>query len=762
MRKEAAKYSRPPGTLPFWQVALVSVAVTTVLSVIMSLAFHGHIRIDYMVTGTICALLVPLAINRTTRIYYRELVDSISRYELLFDSSSDAIALIDAESGRIVDVNPAWLVLYGYTRDEALDLAADALCAEGMPASMENISGIRWHLRKDGTRIAMELSSGVAHWQRRRMICMIGRDVSARRAVEERLRLAASVFEHAHEGIAITDAQACIIDVNETFERITGYTRDEVEGKNPSILSSGRQGPEFYAEMWRAIGENGFWRGEIWNRRKDGAFFAEMLTISAVRDDAGQVTNFVGICSDITRMKEQEQHLQRLAHYDALTGLPNRVLLADRMRQAMAHAKRSRSFLAICYLDLDGFKPVNDHHGHEAGDQVLGIVAERLRATIRGGDTAARLGGDEFAVLLGGLRNTRECHEALKRVIAVLGAPYIVAGQALDISASIGVTLFPVDDGTADTLLRHADMALYQAKQGGRNRYVLFDPEDDRRVVAHHQALAEIEAAFSRGEFSLHYQPKLNMRDGAVIGAEALIRWQHPERGLLLPAAFLPMVDNTEFDVVLGSWVIEEAVRQLDAWLRHDGIQVPVSVNINVSARQLQQNNFAANLAAILRRYPSVQPGFIELEVVESTALEDLARIGRIIEECRDIGVSFALDDFGTGYSSLTYLKHLPASTLKIDQSFVRDMLDDPEARAIIAAIIGLAETFGRRVIAEGVETAEHGRCLLEMGCDLAQGFHIARPMPPEELPAWMAAYVPDPLWGMEDSDMRRVASADF
>ncbi len=561
---------------------------------------------------------------------------------------------------------------------------------------------------------------------------------------EERLRLAASVFDHAHEGIAITDAQECIVEVNPTFTELTGFTREEVIGKTPRILKSGRHDAEFYAELWRTLKGKGHWHGEIWNRRKSGELYPELLTLSAVRGPGDEITHYVGIFSDITLLKEHQHRLERMAHYDALTQLPNRVLLADRMQQAMARARRRGRLLAVCYLDLDGFKPINDQYGHDVGDQLLIQVAERLNGTLRESDSAARLGGDEFVLLLNDLRDVRECKRGIERVLRAMAAHYELGSHRVTVSASVGVTLFPDDDSDADTLLRHADQAMYQAKQAGRNRYWLFDPEHDRLARAQREAVTRIETALNRGEFRLHYQPKVDMRTGEVVGVEALIRWQHPERGLLLPAEFLPVLDGSEFARSLGEWVLREALVQLAEWNRQ-GLKLTISVNI--AGSHLQQPDFARRLGELLARHPEISATQLELEVLETTALEDIAMVSHVIEQCRALGVGVALDDFGTGYSSLTYLKRLPADTLKIDRSFIRDMLNDPEDLTIIEGIVGLTQAFRRRVIAEGVESEEHGALLLRLGCDLAQGFGIAQPMPAEDVSGWIEGYRQPPAW---------------
>ncbi len=559
---------------------------------------------------------------------------------------------------------------------------------------------------------------------------------------DARLELLATVFSHAREGILITDAGGRIVEVNDSFTTITGYSREEALGQDPqTLLNSGRQTAAFYEARAQALAENGYWTGEVWNQRKNGEVFAEMLTISAVRDPDGSSQNYVALFTDITEIKEHQRQLEHIAHFDALTNMPNRVLLADRMQQALTHCERRGLSVAVVYLDLDGFKEVNDTHGHALGDQMLVALAQRMKGALRDGDTLSRIGGDEFVAVLVDLEHTQDAEPVLERLLHAAAAPVLLWETSLQVSASVGVTIFPQDGADVDLLLRHADQAMYVAKQAGKNRYHWFDVAQDTAVKTQRESVEHIRSALGRHEFVLHYQPKVNMRTGEVIGVEALIRWQHPQRGLLAPAAFLPTIENHPLSVTVGEWVIATALEQLLRW-RSQGLQVSVSVNI--AARQLQQVDFPERLAQLLARFPGVEPNLLELEILETSALEDLGQVYQTIQACQLMGVRFALDDFGTGYSSLTHLRKLPAEVIKIDQSFVRDMLDDSDDLAIVTGVIGLAAAFRREVIAEGVETTAHGAKLLRMGCEMAQGYGIARPMPAADLPAWVAQWHPE------------------
>ena len=578
----------------------------------------------------------------------------------------------------------------------------------------------------------------------RRIVFGITQDIVAHKQSEARLQLAANVFSHVREGIMITDDDGLIVEVNDAFSRVTGFDREDAIGRNPRILKSGRQAPEFYRTMWQTLTEQGYWTGELWNQRQNGELYVERLTVSAVRDTVGKLQNYVGLFTDITDEKAHQKQLERVAHYDSLTSLPNRVLLADRLQQAIAQSHRNGQSLAVAYLDLDDFKAVNDQYGHGSGDELLVAVAQAMRDALRDGDTLARIGGDEFVAVLTNLDEAHGCQPALERLLLAAAAPVSIDSASIQVSVSVGVTLYPQDGADADLLLRHADQALYVAKQAGKNRYHQFDVAEDVAASTQRGELQQLAMALEQRELLLHFQPKVNMRTGAVIGAEALIRWQHPERGLLPPGAFLPLAENHPLAIDIGEWVIATALAQIESW-RALGLDIPISVNIG--ARQLQQADFVDRLRQMLAAHPTVRPGELEMEVLESSALDDLVHVSQVIRDCQSLGVNFALDDFGTGYSSLTYLKRLPVAMLKIDQSFVHDMLNDPDDLAILEGIIGLASAFRREVIAEGVETVEHGEMLLKLGCELAQGYGIARPMPAARFPAWASAWRPDSAW---------------
>jgi diguanylate cyclase (GGDEF)-like protein/PAS domain S-box-containing protein len=564
-------------------------------------------------------------------------------------------------------------------------------------------------------------------------------NITERKHAEERLRLAASVFATSQEGILISDAKNRIIDINPAFTRLTGYTREETLGRNPGFLSAGRQSREFYDEMWRSINTKGEWQGELWNRRKSGGIYPEQLSIVAVRDEQNQLQHYVGAFTDISQLKQHEEDLDRIAHYDVLTSIPNRRLLDDRLTHAIAHARRQSKNLAVCYLDLDGFKPINDQFGHESGDHMLIEIARRLESMSRAEDTVARLGGDEFVLLWNDIGDKSDCVRALERILDKVSEPMLLNGELVSVSASIGVTLFPDDQVDADSLLRHADHAMYTAKQLGKNRYQIFDALLERQISARANLLSMVALGLDRKEFELYYQPKVDYVAGRVVGTEALLRWNDPVFGMISPKDFLPLIENDSLAISMGRWVMEQAVRQAKVW--HDlGIQVPISVN--VFPRHLKYLTFIDDLRkAIAHHWPQIPKNRLLMEIVESVDLEELEPIEQLIEECLRMGIGFSLDDFGTGYSSLVYLRRLSIEELKIDLSFVRDMLEDPDDEAIVVSVIRLGQAFGLRVVAEGVETTQQAHYLVELGCSVVQGYGMGRPMPANAFQKWYAEF---------------------
>ncbi|CAI8958253.1 putative bifunctional diguanylate cyclase/phosphodiesterase [Pseudomonas sp. IT-P176] len=558
-------------------------------------------------------------------------------------------------------------------------------------------------------------------------------DEKYRRAVD-----AAALFSE-------TDLNGRITYVNDQFCAVSGYRREELLGVDHRLLNSGLHPDEFFATLWRTIALGNVWKGELCNRARDGSLYWVESTLLPVLDKAtGRVHRYVSIGFNTSEQRQLLHSLQWRVGHDVLTGLPNRAFLSDLLDQALDCSRIEEVPLAVCMLDLDGFKAVNDGYGHASGDLLLVEVAKRLRSIVRGEDVVARLAGDEFVLILRYVHDVAELRAALNRVLGVISAAYSIQGKDIHVYASIGVTLFPQDNEDAETLLRHADQAMYVAKQSGRNRFHLFDVVRDREVRATHQTVARVRQALLDNELCLHFQPKVNMRGGVVVGFEALLRWEHPEKGVVPPREFLPLVEETDLIVDIGEWVIDQVLAQLSLW-QSVGQQWPVSVNI--AARHFQRTDFFDRLKQVLERHARVAPHLLDLEIVESMAIENIQHVTTCLQACQALGVRFSLGDFGTGYSSLSYLKRLNTQTIKIDKSFVRDILHDRDDLALTTAVIGLARAFGREVIAEGVQSLEHGQLLLSLGCEVAQGYFIARPMPASEVPGWVADFVAPSQW---------------
>ncbi|MGK0247812.1 MAG: diguanylate cyclase (GGDEF)-like protein/PAS domain S-box-containing protein [Oleispira sp.] len=648
--------------------------------------------------------------------------------------------------------------MFGFSSEEAIGRHVTELIVTPAVYSELKDRFLAFFLKKDGSyattkNITKNGSTIVCEWHITPTEALNGKitglstlvqNVTKRKKMEATLTTAASVFGHAREGIVITNNTGVIINVNKTFEIITGYTQNEVLGRQPRFLDSEINEPKMYKKIINILYTKDHWDGEVWSKRKNQENYPQLLNISTVYDKIGNVKNFVILFSDITLLKKNQMQLEHIAHYDVLTQLPNRTLLADRLKQAIIQTKRSDHSVAIVFIDLDGFKAVNDENGHAIGDELLVMLSLRMKDALRDGDTLSRFGGDEFVVILADLEKESDCEPILERLLKSASEPVKIADTVVKVSASIGVTLYPKDKADDGKLIRHADQAMYIAKQKGKNCYHIFDTIHDDAITTKRKNIQKISNGFKNNELVLYYQPKVNMKTGRIIGVEALIRWQHPTSGLLNPIDFLPIIEDQTISIDIGEWVINEALTQINRWVQQ-GVYFPVSVNIE--ARQLQQHDFTTRLETILAQHPSIDPSALQLELLETSAFGDINDVADIMRKCLELGVNFAIDDFGTGYSSLTYLRRLPADLIKIDQSFVRDMLKNSDDFTIVTGVVGLAASFNREVIAEGVETVAHGKALLKLGCELAQGYGIARPMPANKIIKWSSLWKVDPEW---------------
>lgn len=674
------------------------------------------------------------------------LIESESRLRTIIENEPECIKILAAD-GSLLQMNPAGLALIeAESFDQvcgakAIELVAPehrpafaelhAAVLAGKPQQLEfEIIGLKGGRRWLETHaVPMKDSDGnVQH-------LAVSRDIQGRKQAERQLRIAATVFE-SQEGMMVTDAEANILRVNRAFTETTGYSTDDVFGKNPRLLHSEQQVPEFYEAMWKRISTSGSWEGEVWNRRKNGEIFPAQLSITSVKDQDGKVSHYVGTLSDITQKKAAAEEIERLAFFDPLTGLPNRRMLQDHLKSALAHSARTGQHGALLFIDLDNFKVLNDTLGHDMGDKLLQHVAARLNDCLRESDTVARLGGDEFVVMLQDLslhplEAARQTENIGQKIITTIRQPFQLETHHYSTTPSIGATLFQGNQLSIDELLKQADIAMYQAKTAGRNALRFFDPKMQEAIVAKVSLEDELRKALAKQQFKLYYQIQV---EGAerLQGAEALIRWPHPERGLISPAEFIPLAEETGLIVPIGQWVLETACAQLKTWQQTPATRELV-LSINVSAKQFFQADFSQKVHNAIQQY-AINPQLLKLELTESLLIENIEETIAIMDTLGTVGVQFSLDDFGTGYSSLQYLKKLPLNQLKIDQSFVRDIAVDKGDQAIVRTIIAMAASLNLNVIAEGVETDEQRRFLWENGCTTYQGYLFSKPIPIEQL----------------------------
>jgi len=692
----------------------------------------------------------------------QRLRQSEERFSRIFHLMPYPMGLSRRSDGRYVDINPAWVEMLGIPRQEAIGRTAVELgifTAEDRQRLMEQVS-------QNGHLSDYEMTLNVRNGPRRTVLqsmratefdgepCWLFsvHDITDRKRnevkVREREALLSLTISAASLGLWDWDLQTGLVTGDRRWRAMRGLaaTGDSTAAVQWTTAIAPDDIDRITAELSRHTAHLGTPFDATWrlNQPSEPVRWVRNLGKIVGFDEQGRPARMLGVAIDVTPQREQEVMLQRLALYDALTGLPNRVLLARKLQECMAQARDTGKQLGVAYLDLDGFKPVNDRLGHGAGDRLLVVVGGRLTRALQPVDTVARLGGDEFVILMPGLDSVADCERILGRVMESVSAPYTLDTERVVVTASIGYTIFPQDDADADTLLRHADQAMYAAKQAGRNRFHQFDAAQERAVQLLRAQGHYLREALAQAQFTLYLQPKVDMRSGTVVGAEVLSRWLHPERGLVPPGEFLPLLEGTDLEIGFGEWVAEAALTVLEQ-LQDRGMPMPLSINI--AAQHLQQPGFADWVAGCLARHPRVPAHLVEIEITESAALYDLSAVADTLNALRAMGVTVALDDFGTGYSSLTYLRRLPMDTLKIDQSFVHGMMGDPGDLAIVQGVIGLARSFGYRVIAEGVETVEQGQMLLQLGCLQTQGYCIARPMPLEDFIGWTPHWQPPAGW---------------
>jgi diguanylate cyclase (GGDEF)-like protein/PAS domain S-box-containing protein len=612
-----------------------------------------------------------------------------------------------------------WLQLSGYLLNSLFDNSDERL-------RWQLINGYAWVI----------FSAGLIFVARGRLLRCLG--VSASRRDRERLRQAAAVFDCTHEGVLVTDTDGLIVHVNPAFMGITGYSLEDVLGHRPNVFKSGRHAPEFYQSMFATLHSVGEWSGEIWNRRKNGEIYPQWQTIRLVHGDDGRPSHYVAVFSDISAVKNSEQELMHLAHHDPLTDLPNRLLFTDRTEQALASAQAHEGGCALLMIDLDHFKLINDSLGHTVGDHLLKAVAGRLKGMFGSGITLARWGGDEFAVLAECCPQKIQAAALAQRIIDGLKTPFAIDGHQLFINTSIGISLFPNDALSAEQLLRNADSALFKAKSAGRNDYALYTEELTVHAQKRVELAFELRRALDCEELRVYYQPVHELSSGRLIGVETLVRWEHPQRGLVSPAEFIPVAERTGLIAEIDAWVMRQACQQMCHWQQAG--RALSFIAVNVSSRLFARRELYQQVAQTLRD-TGLDPAYLEVEVTESAVMDDPELALEQMHRLRELGVRLAIDDFGTGHSSLLRLKRMPVQKLKIDQGFVAGLPWDENDAAIARVVIALAQSMGIQVHAEGIELAEQAGFLLEHGCDLGQGYWFGRPVPPEQL-EWVSAPV--------------------
>jgi diguanylate cyclase (GGDEF)-like protein/PAS domain S-box-containing protein len=649
------------------------------------------------------------------------------------------VALVALSSDRSVRLwNPAAERMFGWRADEVVGMPCPLLGREQWPdfeqvnaeiAAGQVVADFETVRRtKSGDRVEVALHAAPLRDRNGRsegLLCLMT-DIGERHRAEQRLQLSDKVFQNTQEGIVVTDGVGNIVSVNPAFTAVTGYLPEEVMGRNPKVLQSGRHDQAFYDAMWAELKATGQWQGEIWNRRRNGEIYPEWLHISAVRDAAGCVVYYVAVFSDISVVKENEERLHHLAHFDALTGLPNRVLFADRLSQAMAHAKRGNADIGLLFLDLDRFKLINDTLGHRAGDTLLQLAAERIMGAVREQDTVARLGGDEFTVILPEVAGPAGAANVAEKIIESLSASFRIENQEVSIGASIGIAVYPLAGEDVETLVKHADIAMYRAKEAGRNNYQFYRPGHEGQPRDIFELEHGLRRALERHEMRLVYQPQIEIESGTIVALEALLRWDHPTRGDIPPADFIPVAEDSGLIGSIGEWVLREACLQNKAWQDH-GLP-PVRVAVNMSVRQLRNARFAKRVSEILEE-TGLDPRWLEIEITESMVMQFAKDVMDVLWHLKSLGIRLSIDDFGTGYSSLSYLKRLPVDTLKIDRSFIEGLDSNLNDQAISNAIIAVANSLSLRVVAEGVETEKQLWFLRQHSCCDAQGFFFCRPI---------------------------------
>ncbi|MCY9694469.1 bifunctional diguanylate cyclase/phosphodiesterase [Paenibacillus alginolyticus] len=674
--------------------------------------------------------------------------DKLRLYARVFNKVMESIMITDS-GGVILSVNPAFTTTTGYTEEEVAGQTPRILYSGKqkpefyihMWATIHETGGWKgeiWNRKKNGELYLEWLTISAVRDKRGKISNYVGifMDITERRKSEKKLQLHARVFETASEGIMITDTKGTILSVNPAFSETTGFTEAEALGRTPRMLHSGVQDAEFYIQMWASIHEKGSWQGEVWNKRKNGEIYPEWLTINTVRNENGKISNYVGVFTDITERKLSEENLKYLAHYDVLTGLPNRFLFHDRLSHAIAQANRQGHWAALMFIDLDHFKLINDTLGHAVGDQLLQNASKRLESCVRTSDTVSRLGGDEFTVILPHIDETEDALLVAQKILEELALPFLIAEQELFITASIGISIYPFNGADSETLIKQADSAMYRAKEQSNN-YQLYTSNMNATFYRKMKLENGLRKAMEKDQLRIVYQPQMDIRTGRINGIEALLRWQHPEMGMVSPNEFIQIVEENGQIVEIGEWVLRKVCEQNKAW--QSAGYPPLKCAINLSPRQFKNKNLIETVKQILKE-TELDPSYLCFEITENISIHQIESVLTVLHDFKEIGLELAIDDFGKGHSALSYLKKYPIDTLKIDKCFVQGIEMDRGNASIAKAMIDMAHGLGLRVIAEGVETEDQLAFLKDLHCDSIQGYWLSRPLPPEGIESFFIA----------------------
>jgi len=705
---------------------------------------------DYLLKSNLKRLIPAIERELQAAQARRTHFQSEQRFRATFEQAAVGIAHVGLD-GRWLRVNHKLCLITDYVEEELLTRDRPSITyPEDMPDELDSMQQLLAgevpsstkeirYVRKDGSLVWVNLTWSLTRTSTGEPDYFIEviEDITERKEATEQLRLFARIFDTINEGVVVTDSANNIVSVNPAFSAITGYSAAEAIGKNPRMLHSGLMDKSFYDKMWQSIKKTGRWQGEIADRRKNGESYVEWLSISTMKDERGEFSHHIAVVSDISERKAAEEHMVYIAQHDFLTDLPNRLMLHDRLTQAIAHAGREQRKVAVMFLDLDRFKAVNDTLGHLVGDKLLKIVAARISSVARVSDTVSRLGGDEFAILLPYIENMDDIATIAVKLLTSVANPCVIDGNEIEVTTSIGISVFPEDGSDSESLIAHADAAMYQAKGNGRNNYQFFTYEMNRRTLERMAIKNKLSHALERNELFLLYQPQVDLQSGRIIGAEALVRWDHPLFGNVLPAQFIPIAEENGLIPPIGEWVLREACRQNQEWRKLGLMKITMAVNL--SAVQFRQKNLGEIIKDVLQQ-SGLAPSGLELEITEGIVMQDAEAAILLLEDMKAMGLKLSVDDFGTGYSSLSYLKRFPIDKFKIDQSFVRDLATDTDDAVIVSTIISMAHSLKLKVIAEGVETAEQLAFLKQQGCDEIQGYYFSRPVSAEEFTKFLSS----------------------